>query len=791
MKNLIIIVFVALFAVTSYAQEQPKDSLLSVDLQEVVVVGSGFIDLAEDRKTPSAASTLTAEDFELRGTGNVEFAETLKMVPGIYVASTAGGFGEAEVFTRGFNQANTALLLNGQPINSVEDGLVYWSNWSGMADVAQTVQVQRGLGSSKLAISSVGGTINIVTKTTESKRGGFLRQVVGSNEYFKTSLGYNTGISDSGLSFSMMIDHWQGARKWSKSTKAQGQIYFFSLGFRPNSSHNFNLMFTGAPQWHHQAFSQSLSYFDEYGKDANSNGGVYQGEEHSERRNFYHKPVANLTWDWNIDEDYDLSTVLYGSWGRGGGTGGVGNGRIRLDNREIDFEGIEDRNILDSDSSGYGGYGGFYLRRASMNIHDWYGAISNLKFDNGGPLTFNIGYDVRTYTGTHFRQIVNFYGLNGYTDNYRMGDRPDGYTITKSYPADPWAAFFGNYADEDQRYDRDYSETINYFGGFAQMEYATDNFTAFVQGAYSGKNYQRTGRHEGYGDGMGKSTKIHKTGYNLKGGLSFKLADEHQIFANAGFYSRQPYFESLIDDSRYSNSWINDGDVDNEEILGFEAGYRFENNDVRVMLDGYYTNWGNRYVAFSTQNAADEDLFYRLFDVTQVHTGIEAQVDYKVNNDFFVSAIASLGNWNYEGETPYRLTNDVTGLDESGNLEINEVKVGRAPQTSFGVSMDYSMNDQLSLDLRYNFYDDHYGHINVNNVIQASIDNTSYEGEKLDSYGLMDFGMTYKFNAGSNDMLLRVNVYNVLDEEYFSALQQYGYYYGNPRSFNVSLKYMF
>ena len=58
------------------------------------------------------------------------------------------------------------------------------------------------------------------------------------------------------------------------------------------------------------------------------------------------------------------------------------------------------------------------LRRASMNIHDWYGVISNLNVDNGGDITYNVGFDYRTYTGTHFRQIVDLYGLNGYTDNW-------------------------------------------------------------------------------------------------------------------------------------------------------------------------------------------------------------------------------------------------------------------------------------------------------------------------------------------------------------------------------------
>ena len=55
----------------------------------------------------------------------------------------------------------------------------------------------------------------------------------------------------------------------------------------------------------------------------------------------------------------------------------------------------------------------------------------------------------------------------------------------------------------------------------------------------------------------------------------------------------------------------------------------------------------------------------------------------------------------------------------------------------------------------------------------------------------MDLGITYKFNLGSNDARLRANVYNVLDSEYISSRRQYGYSYGNPRSFNVSLKYMF
>ena len=70
-------------------------------------------------------------------------------------------------------------MINGQPVNDMENGWVYWSNWAGLADVTTAMQVQRGLGSSKLAISTVGGTINVVTKTSTAREGGTLQQLSG------------------------------------------------------------------------------------------------------------------------------------------------------------------------------------------------------------------------------------------------------------------------------------------------------------------------------------------------------------------------------------------------------------------------------------------------------------------------------------------------------------------------------------------------------------------------------------------------------------------------------------
>src|SRR5690554_2381978 len=316
-------------------------------LEEVVIVGKGIIDMARDRQTPIAVSTITSAEIQAKAVGNVEFPEAIKSTPSVYVANQAGGFGDSQMFLRGFDQTNTAFLLNGQPINGMEDGRMYWSNWSGMSDVANAVQVQRGLGSSKLAISSVGGTVNIVSRAAGRKQGGFARFMTGNDSYFKGTFSYDSGLQGK-WAYSIMIDHWQAHRKYSDGTAGQGQNYFIGVGYVPNDKHSFNLLLTGAPQFHDQNFSKSLEDYDLYGKRYNNNSGFLDGERYTFRRNYYHKPIANLNWDWEISDKTNLSSVLYASWGRGGGTGPAGSSRniIYGENGEIDFDAIEANNKI-------------------------------------------------------------------------------------------------------------------------------------------------------------------------------------------------------------------------------------------------------------------------------------------------------------------------------------------------------------------------------------------------------------------------------------------------------------
>ena len=319
---------------------QSSDSLKGEkNIEEVVI--TGVADIAKDRKTPVAVSTIK-ETAIVEKLGNQEFPEVLSSTPSVYTTKSGGGFGDSKINIRGFGQENIAVMVNGMPVNDMENSRVYWSNWSGIADVTSAMQVQRGLGSSKLAISSVGGTINIVTRSSDKKQGGKISLGVGNDGFFKTLVSYNTGKSSNGWSSSLLFSRTSGDG-YVDGTKYEGYNYYIAVGYQPNKKRDFQFTFTGAPQWHYQRrYAVSITDAIKYGgsidtpnRRYNSDWGYLNGEEYSAYVNYFHKPIMSLNWDWKINNDSKLSTVVYASFGRGGGN--QWQGGFNVEEREKDI----------------------------------------------------------------------------------------------------------------------------------------------------------------------------------------------------------------------------------------------------------------------------------------------------------------------------------------------------------------------------------------------------------------------------------------------------------------------
>ena len=746
----------------------------SAQLDEIIVVGKGVIDLADSRRTPIAVSTIRAAEIKQK-TGSADVTQAMVNTPSVYVAGQSGGFGDSRITVRGFGQDNTAFLLNGQPINGMEDGLVYWSNWSGMSDIANGIQIQRGLGSSKLAISSVGGTVNFVTKTTDKREGGFVSAGVANDNYLKTTAAYSTGEGKKGFGASVLLTRWQGDG-YNDGTFGEGYNYFISLGYKLNESHNFNFLITGAPQEHDQNFSKTISSYLEHGRRFNNNWGTLNGQYLSERTNFYHKPVANLNWDWNINDNTSLSTVLYGSWGRGGGTGSYGKSAAKkyTADDQINFDAIYANN--EALPNGDGTFGNnAYAIRSSMNNHDWYGLVTNLEKQLSENLTLNFGADLRTYKGSHYRQINNFLGLNSWTESRRLFNANSEVipvdvfnTVTESQPINHFKGLF-NSIDKDQRIDYDYSETISYGGVFGQVEYATEKFSVFAQGAASTQSHQRFDYYDYIAEAEA-AEKVNNFGFNAKAGGSYNIADHSQLYVNAGYYSRQPYHDNIY--LNYTNQ-VNPL-TENEKILGFEAGYKFKSKFFTANVNAYRTSWKDRVVSSSatlTKDevygditiAAGEQVYTTNEGVEQLHSGVELDFVAKPFSFVEVRAFGSVGNWEYVGDAVKTKRDEDRRVLESKATDVDGGKVGDAAQMTAGVGAKFKIVERLSLDADYRFYDKLYSNAGA-----------VKENLLLPKYDLVDAGISYRMLVGKDkddSVDFRLNVNNVFYKVYLSELR--------------------
>jgi outer membrane receptor for ferrienterochelin and colicin len=167
-------------------------------LREVEVVA----DLAIEAETPVAFSNITPKQIK-QELGSNDLPLLLNTTPGVYVSPTGGDDGGARVSIRGFQDRNITVMIDGIPINNMDDGNVFWANTFGIDAVLANMQVQRGMTSSRLAIPAVGGTINFITKSIENEESVFLRQDYGSFNTLRTSFGYNSGRMNKGWGFSI------------------------------------------------------------------------------------------------------------------------------------------------------------------------------------------------------------------------------------------------------------------------------------------------------------------------------------------------------------------------------------------------------------------------------------------------------------------------------------------------------------------------------------------------------------------------------------------------------------
>ena len=793
-KSRLSVVIVLSAASVAFAQKT-KDSINSKDIEQVVL--TGVADIAKDRKTPVAVSTIK-EAVIVEKLGNQEFPEVLNTTPSVYATKAGGGFGDSRITVRGFDQRNTAVMINGVPVNDMDNGAVYWSNWAGLSDVTSAMQVQRGLGSSKLAIASVGGTINVLTRAADKKREGNVMFGLGNAGYNKLLFSYNTGKGTTGWSSSFLMSRTAGSM-YADGTEFEGYNYYWALGYQ-KGKHDFQFTITGAPQWHNQrSFSPTINNYLKYGKDGepnrkyNENWGYLNGEEYSYTRNYYHKPVMSLNWDYKITDATKLSTVVYASFGRGGGTGTVGSTSAieayRLADGSINFDRIYQFNKANNSAA--------LARRSSINSHNWIGAISSLNHKLNDNLNFTVGVDGRYYKGLHYRVVSDFLGAKYIIDNTDKNN--PNRQITDAYDASPnWNPFGGKTDEVKIAYNND--GIVNWLGGFGQLEYSNGDLSAFAQGSISNQGFQRVDYFL-YTPANQKTEMVNKLGYNVKVGANYNINSHHNVFVNGGYYERQPFFGAVFLNQRND---INPN-LENEKVSSVEVGYGFRSSIFNANVNLYNTVWDDIFKRVSYRPAS-LTYYANVLGLKEVHRGVEVDFNVKPTEWITVNGMFSAGDWFYDSDVDATFIDDATNqIVGEGKLLIKDLKVGDAAQLTWALGADVKATENLKFDATYRYADNLYSGFDPGNNY-----NKNTPAVKLPSFGLLDLGLTLstKTNVGKS-LSFRLNVNNVLDETYISDMRtntaadaneannwnglnkKNQVYFGFGRTWNASISYKF
>lgn len=776
--------------------------------------------------TPVAFSTVDKDDLQKR-LASQDLPLALNTSPSVYATNAGGGAGDARINVRGFNQRNVAIMINGVPVNDMENGWVYWSNWDGVADVASSIQIQRGMSNLNLAVPSIGGTLNILTDPAAHDFGGLAKLEIGSDGFLKSTVVGHTGLINDKFAASAALVRKVGD-SYVDGVWTDAWAWFVGASYKANEFNTFEFYALGAPQMHGQNlymrnigsyskdFALSLPDYDPVALSSYYERGVaynetwnyvdesYTGQQYdhtgvtsrkfadriNERENFYHKPQVNLNWYYKPDADWRLDSVLYYSGGEGGGTGTMGSVSRVSDNggyfhRNRDWNAEIAQNKANLDQNGEARSTG--ILRNSRNNQWTIGAVSKLTFEVNEAVDIATGIDWRTAEIEHYREVRDLLGGEYYIPS--SGDSSDFWT-----------------GDENKRrlgdkVGYDFTNTVDWLGGFVQGNYDKDAWAGFVMFGYSQiqYNYENFFREADSGGTLTEDTGW-IDGYQLKGGVLYRVTKSVNLYANAGRVEKVPIFDAVIDDYNAAKN----PNPQNEKFNSYEVGVNYLNKSgtMSVGANFYSTTWKDRTFTRSYE-AGGEDILISITGVGQVHEGFELEAKWQVTDYLRFDAAISKNDWQYDGDVSASVRPE-GGEADVVDLYIDGLKVGDAPQTQFSFITTVTPFQGFSAALVTRYNTDFYSEFDP---VSRTDEDDRTQSWRIPSFWVYDLHINYTLPISADyEVSVFLHVLNLTGEDYIQdAIDNSRFagfdgdhdaddaevFFGAPRRFNtgVSIKF--
>lgn len=517
-----IIVFL-FFSLSTFSQQEPTDTINRLD--EVLVSA-----VRVSKKTPVTFSNLSKKDIASRNLGQ-DIPILMNYLPSVVTTSDAGnGFGYTGIRVRGSDATRVNVTINGVPYNDAESTGTFWVNMPDFASSVESLQLQRGVGTSTNGAGAFGASLNLLTDSYSQAATGEINNSAGSFHSHKHTVKFSSGLMN-GRTEMNSAQGFELAGRLSV-LKSDGYIdrassdlksYFLQGTYVGKTTLIKALVFGGTEKTYQswngidpetmavdRTFNSAGMFTDEFG-----NVRFYDNEVDD-----YHQDHYQLHWNEKFSKNWSATVAFHYTKGKG-----------FYENYK------EDADFSDYGLTPVGTETTTDLIRQKWLDNDFYGTTFSVNYKNQA-LDFIVGGGGNKYEGSHFGKVIwaRFASTSElgdrYYDDYAI--KTDGHVFAKANYrlSSRWNLF----ADLQMRH-------VNYKADGVRPVLVDDTFDFF----------------------------------NPKAGVSFTVNPKHALYLSYARANREP-----------NRTDYEGGNAVAEKLNDFELGWRYFSGKVQCNANVYY-----------------------------------------------------------------------------------------------------------------------------------------------------------------------------------------------------------
>jgi len=698
-------------------------------LEEVTVSA-----IRANEKTPTTYSEVKLKEIEQNNFGQ-DLPYILNALPSTVVTSDAGaGVGYSGIRIRGVDPTRTNVTINGIPLNDSESHGVYWVNLPDFASSLNSIQVQRGVGTSSNGAAAFGASINMETNTINKQAYGVLDNSIGSFNTAKSTIKTGTGLLNDKFIIESRLSIIKSDGYVDRSASSLKSYYLSGMWLGEKSNLRAT-MFSGKERteqaWYGTPESvingnqeEIIAYADRnyiFGSERENlltSGRKYNYYTYENEVDNYQQDHYQLHFNYMFTNELKFSAA--GHYTRGKGY--FEQYKAAEDFFDYGFAPIQLSNDTITTTD--------LIRRRWLDNH-FYGGIFSINYDKD-QLSIVFGGGVNRYLGGHFGEVV-------------------------------WAEFSSDSQIRDRYYDNDAEKFDAH--NYLKAIYKFKEFTAYADLQLRHINYTFLGI-----DAVnGSLEEVNQSrGFNFlnpKIGLMYDYNERHNSYISLSVANREPVRKDFRERTPNNQPKV-------ENLVDLEAGYRYKGYNLMVNANMYYMHYTDQLVLTGEINDVGD---YTRTNVDQSHrAGIELESGYRLSKNLSITGNATLSNNKIKAFNEF--VDNYDNYDANGNMVQDKI-------AHRNTDLAFSPNIIAAAGIQYQPIKDLNINLTAKHVGDQFLDNTSTESRKMNAYTTCNLQVKYTLKQSLfKEMTFGLLVNNILNELYENNGYTWGYIAGGQRT---------